>query len=52
MSNQLQTLVDDFLKFYAENKHKSELNQITDFLLVNALSARGYNNYRFSLMKY
>lgn len=46
MSNQLQTLVDDFLKFYAENKHKSELNQITDFLLANALSARGYNNYR------
>jgi FkbM family methyltransferase len=46
MSNELQTLVNEFLRFYAENKHKSELNEITDFLLSHALSAKGYNNYR------
>jgi len=46
MSNQLQTLVDNFLQFYSGNKHKSELTQITDFLLSHALSARGYNNFR------
>ena len=46
MSNELQTVVDNFLQFYAANKHKSELNQITDFLLTHALSARGFNNYR------
>ncbi len=46
MSNELQTLVDNFLQFYAANKHKSELNQITDFILSHALSARGFNNFR------
>ena len=46
MSNELQTLVDNFLQFYSANKHKSELNQISDFILSHALSARGYNNYR------
>jgi FkbM family methyltransferase len=46
MSNQIQTLVDNFLQFYSTNKHSSELNQITDFILSQALSARGYNNYR------
>ena len=46
MSNELQTLVDNFLQFYSTNKHKSELNQISDFILSHALSARGYNNYR------
>ena len=42
----LQNMVDNFLKFYSENKHHKELNQITEFLLSHALSARGYNNYR------
>jgi FkbM family methyltransferase len=42
----LQTVIDLFLKFYSENKHKNELSQITDFLLSQALSARGYNNFR------
>jgi FkbM family methyltransferase len=42
----LQNMVDNFLKFYSENKHLKELNQITEFLLSHALSARGYNNYR------
>jgi len=46
MSNELLTLVDIFLQFYSANKHKSELNQITDFILSHALSARGFNNYR------
>jgi FkbM family methyltransferase len=46
MSNELQTLVDNFLHFYTANKHKSELNQITNFILTHALSARGYNNYQ------
>jgi hypothetical protein len=45
MSQQLQTLVNDFCKFYAQNKHNNELNQVTEFLLSHALSARGYNNY-------
>lgn len=39
-------MVNVFLKFYLENKHHKELNQITEFLLSHALSARGYNNYR------
>ena len=42
----LQNMVDNFLKFYSENKHHKELNSITEFLLSHALSARGYNNYR------
>jgi FkbM family methyltransferase len=42
----LQNMVNVFLKFYSENKHHKELNQITEFLLSHALSARGYNNYR------
>ena len=46
MSNELQTLVDNFLQFYAANKHKSDLNQITDFILSHALSVRGFNNFR------
>ena len=46
MSSELQKLVDNFLQFYSANKHKSELNQISDFILSHALSARGYNNYR------
>ena len=45
MSKELQTLVNDFLKFYSENKYNSELNQVTQFLLEQTLSARGYNNY-------
>ena len=44
--SELQNLVDNFLKFYSENKYHKELNQITDFLLSHALSARGYNNFR------
>lgn len=46
MSNQIQTIVDNFLQFYSANKYKSELNQITDFILSHALSSRGYNNFR------
>jgi FkbM family methyltransferase len=42
----LQTLINTFLKFYAGNKHNKELDPITDFLLANSLSARGYNNYK------
>jgi len=42
----LQSLVDNFLKFYSENKHHKELNGITEYLLSHALSARGYNNFR------
>lgn len=45
-TSDLQNIVDNFLKFYSENKYQKELNQITDFLLSHALSARGYNNYR------
>lgn len=46
MNNQIQTIIDNFLQFYVANKHKSELNQITDFILSHALSSRGYNNFR------
>jgi FkbM family methyltransferase len=45
-TSELQNMVENFLKFYSENKHHKELNQITEFLLSHALSARGYNNYR------
>ena len=45
-TSDLQNMVNNFLKFYSENKHRNELNQITDFLLSHSLSARGYNNYR------
>ena len=44
--SELQILVDNFLKFYSENKHHKELNEITEYLLSHALSARGYNNFR------
>lgn len=42
----LQNMVNNFMKFYSENKHNKELNPITEFLLAHALSARGYNNFR------
>jgi len=46
MTNPLTILVNDFLKFYDEHKHESELNNLTDFILLNALRARGYNNWQ------
>jgi FkbM family methyltransferase len=41
----LSAVINSFLNFYAENKHKKELGQVTEFLLAHALSARGYNNF-------
>jgi len=43
-----QTLVSNFLGFYAANKHKPELRALSDYLLAQALSVRGYNNYQTS----
>jgi len=45
MSQALQALVDGFLKFYSENKHNPAVAAINEYLLSQALSARGYNNY-------
>lgn len=42
----IQQLIQAFLSFYSTNKFNPELSQLTDFLLAQALSARGYNNYR------
>lgn len=42
----LSAVINSFLNFYVQNKHKAELSQVTEFLLSHALSARGYNNFR------
>ncbi len=44
----INNIVDSFLKFYSQHKYDDKLNQITDYLLSEALRARGYNNYRDS----
>lgn len=40
-----QELIDTFLQFYMTNRHKAELQGLTNNLLSICLSARGYNNY-------
>jgi FkbM family methyltransferase len=44
----IQQLVQAFLSFYSTHKFNPELSQVTDFLLTQALCARGYNNFRNS----
>jgi len=45
MNQGLQEMVDEFLRFYSQNKHNPGLSAVGDYLLSQALSARGYNNY-------
>lgn len=45
---EIQRLVQAFLSFYSTHKFNPELSGVTDFLLAQALCARGYNNYRNS----
>ncbi len=42
---EIQQLVQAFLSFYSTHKFNPELSQVTDFLLAQALNARGYNNF-------
>jgi FkbM family methyltransferase len=46
MSGNLHESINTFLSFYAANKHLAELDEITNFLFSNVLSAKGYNNFR------
>jgi len=46
MNISLDALVNSFLNFYAQNKHDQKLAHVTEFLLDQCLSARGYNNFR------
>lgn len=39
-------LINEFLRFYTQNKFSPQLDQLNEFLLEQVLSARGYNNYR------
>jgi FkbM family methyltransferase len=42
----IDEIVRSFLGFYAANKHNRALDGLTDHLLSEALSARGFNNFR------
>jgi hypothetical protein len=44
----INLIVENFLKFYSQNKHDIRLNQVTDYLLSETLKAKGYNNFKDS----
>lgn len=46
MENNIQDIINKFCTFYSANKNNKKLDGLTNFLLREALSAQGYNNYK------